>query len=77
MCIRDRDWGGSAGFGGENGLGLGDGTSALQDLAELDALAEQLGQDYGGARPDDLSLIHIFAMRASVPPRRNCAPRLA
>lgn len=50
------DWGGSAGFGGENGLGLGDGTSALQDLAELDALAEQLGQDYGGARPDDLDL---------------------
>ena len=29
---------------GDQGLGLGDGTGVLQDLAELDALAEQLSQ---------------------------------
>lgn len=50
------DWGGSSEFGGEEGLGLGDGTGAFQDLAELDALSEQLSQSYGGARMDDLDL---------------------
>ncbi|WP_205471398.1 VWA domain-containing protein [Nocardioides sp. SYSU D00038] len=50
------DWGGSERFEGEEGLGLGDGTGALQDLAELDALSEQLSQSYGGARMDDLDL---------------------
>jgi uncharacterized protein with von Willebrand factor type A (vWA) domain len=50
------DWGGSEGFEGEQGLGLGDGTGVLQDLADLDALAEQLSQSYGGARLDDLDL---------------------
>lgn len=50
------DWGGSEEFGGEQGLGLGDGTGALQDLADLDSLAEQLSQSYGGARMDDLDL---------------------
>ncbi|CAM3377928.1 VWA domain-containing protein [Nocardioides dubius] len=48
------DWGGSAEFSGEEGLGLGDGTGALQDLAELDELAEQLQQSYAGARMDDV-----------------------
>ncbi len=54
------DWGGSERFGGEGGsgtgLGLGDGTGVLQDLADLDQLAEQLSQSYGGARMDDLDL---------------------
>ena len=50
------DWGGSEQFDGEQGLGLGDGTGALQDLAELDALADQLSQSYGGARLDDVDL---------------------
>lgn len=50
------DWGSSEQFGGEQGLGLGDGTGVLQDLAELDDLAEQLSQSYGGARMDDLDL---------------------
>lgn len=50
------DWGGSSEFSGEEGLGLGDGTGALQDLAELDQLSEQLSQSYGGARMDDLDL---------------------
>src|SRR3954451_24608935 len=50
------DWGSSEEFGGEEGLGLGDGTGVLQDLAELDELAEQLSQSYGGARMDDVDL---------------------
>ncbi|MEO5853032.1 MAG: VWA domain-containing protein [Nocardioides sp.] len=50
------DWGGSEGFEGEQGLGLGDGTGVLQDLAELDALSDQLSQSYGGARLDDVDL---------------------
>lgn len=50
------DWDGSERFSGEEGLGLGDGTGALQDLAELDALAEQLAQAHPGARLDDVDL---------------------
>ncbi|WGL53362.1 VWA domain-containing protein [Nocardioides sp. BP30] len=50
------DWSGSEQFGGEQGLGLGDGTGVLQDLAELDQLSEQLSQSYGGARLDDVDL---------------------
>ncbi|MBA3781910.1 MAG: VWA domain-containing protein [Nocardioides sp.] len=49
-------WGGSEEFGGDQGLGLGDGTGVLQDVADLDALAEQLSQSYGGARMDDVDL---------------------
>ncbi len=50
------DWGGSERFDGEEGLGLGDGTGALQDLADLDDLADQLSQSYSGARLDDVDL---------------------
>jgi uncharacterized protein with von Willebrand factor type A (vWA) domain len=50
------DWGGSEQFEGEQGLGLGDGTGVLQDLADLDELAEQLTQAYPGARMDDIDL---------------------
>ena len=50
------DWGGAESFRGSEGLGLGDGTGVVQDLAELDALGQQIGQDYGGARMDDLDL---------------------
>ena len=57
------DWGGSEQFGegrggqpGQQGLGLGDGTGVLQDVADLDALAEQLSQSYPGARMDDIDL---------------------
>ncbi len=50
------DWGGSERFDGEEGLGLGDGTGALQDLADLDDLAEQLSQSYNGSRMDDVDL---------------------
>lgn len=50
------DWGGGERFEGEEGLGLGDGTGALQDLADLDDLAEQLSQGYNGSRMDDVDL---------------------
>ncbi|WP_447645470.1 hypothetical protein [Nocardioides zeae] len=50
------DWAGSEQFGDGEGLGLGDGTGVLQDIAELDALAEQLQQSYNGARLDDVDL---------------------
>lgn len=58
MSLRPgEDWGGSEQFGeGDQGLGLGDGTGVLQDLADLDALADQLSQSYGGARLDDVDL---------------------
>ena len=50
------DWRGSERFDGEQGLGLGDGTGVLQDVADLDELAEQLAQSYDGARLDDVDL---------------------
>lgn len=50
------DWSGSERFGGDEGLGLGDGTGVLQDLADLDQLSDQLSQSYGGARLDDVDL---------------------
>jgi uncharacterized protein with von Willebrand factor type A (vWA) domain len=48
------DWTGSARFRGENPLGFGEGAQAMADLAELDALAEQLSQSYPGARLEDI-----------------------
>ncbi|HET6968626.1 MAG TPA: VWA domain-containing protein [Ornithinibacter sp.] len=50
------DWDGSEQFGGQEGLGLGDGTGVLQDIAQLDALADQLAQAHPGARMDDVDL---------------------
>src|SRR5699024_11055543 len=40
------DWSSSEDFSGEEGMGLGDGTGAMQVLAELDRLAEQLRHDH-------------------------------
>lgn len=42
----DLDWSGSEEFTGEEGMGLGDGTGAMQNLTELDRLAEQLRHDH-------------------------------
>jgi uncharacterized protein with von Willebrand factor type A (vWA) domain len=50
------DWTGSERFEGQEGLGLGDGTGVLQDIAELDELAEQLSQSYNGSSLGDLDL---------------------
>lgn len=48
------DWTGTARARGEEGMGLGEATSALQELSELDQLAEQLSQQYAGASLDDI-----------------------
>ncbi len=50
------DWGGSEQFEGSQGLGLGDGTGALQEVADLDSLSEQLSQAYPGASMGDIDL---------------------
>jgi uncharacterized protein with von Willebrand factor type A (vWA) domain len=50
------NWGGSERFDGEQGLGLGDGTGVLQDIADLDELSEQLSQSYSRAQMDDIDL---------------------
>jgi len=51
------DWDGSEQFGeGGQGMGLGDGTGVFQDLADLDALAEQLAQQHHGSQMDDVDL---------------------
>lgn len=52
----DEDWNSARRFRGQDPLGLGEGAQAMQDLAELDALAEQLGQSYPGARLEDIDL---------------------
>ena len=50
------DWSGAERFSGQEGVGLGDGTGVLQDLGDLDDLAEQLAQHHDGANLDDLDL---------------------
>lgn len=50
------DWTGSSNFDGDNPMGLGDATGVMQDLADLDSLADQLSQAYSGARMDDIDL---------------------
>jgi len=50
------DWTGSARLRGNQPLGLGEGAQAMADLAEIDALAEQLAQSYPGARLEDIDL---------------------
>ncbi|MFD9739000.1 VWA domain-containing protein [Umezawaea sp. NPDC059074] len=67
------DWTGSARFRGQNPLGLGEGAQAMSDLADLDALAEQLGQSYPGARLEDIdveSLVQQLGAEAGVDARR-------
>lgn len=56
----DMDWSSAGRFRGDDPLGLGEGTTAMQNLSELDALAEQLGQAYPGARLEDIDpdLLH-------------------
>ncbi|MEI7716667.1 MAG: hypothetical protein WCI78_11330, partial [Mycobacterium sp.] len=50
------DWSGSQEFSGDNPFGMGEGTQALSDIAELEQLAEQLSQSYPGATMDDVDL---------------------
>lgn len=67
------DWTGSARFRGGNPMGLGEGARAMADLAELDALAEQLSQSYPGARLEDIdleALVRQLGAEAGVDARR-------
>ena len=50
------DWTGSSRFSGDNPMGMGEGTQALSDIAELEQLAEALSQSYAGATMDDVDL---------------------
>jgi uncharacterized protein with von Willebrand factor type A (vWA) domain len=50
----DLDWGSPEHMTGENPLGMGDATTALAELADLADLEAALGQDYPGARMDDI-----------------------
>ena len=50
------DWQGSGRFRGQNPMGLGEATRAMEQLGQLDSLAEQLSQSYPGARLEDLDL---------------------
>lgn len=50
----DLDWSGSERMNGEEGMPLGDATTALQELADLAELETALRQDYPGARMDDI-----------------------
>lgn len=50
------DWEGSQRFRGDQGMGLGEGTSSLQEIAELEQLGDQLSQQYAGAQLDDVDM---------------------
>ncbi|MGZ4589624.1 MAG: vWA domain-containing protein [Actinomycetes bacterium] len=50
----DLDWRSRERMTGDEPLGAGDATSALQDLADLDDLESTLGQDYPGASLEDI-----------------------
>ncbi|GGQ21974.1 uncharacterized protein with von Willebrand factor type A (vWA) domain [Actinomadura coerulea] len=50
----DLGWGQPEQMTGENPLGVGDATTALAELADLSELEAALGQDYPGARLDDI-----------------------
>jgi len=50
------DWQGQGRFRGDSPMGMGEATRALEQLGQLDALAEQLSQGYPGARLEDIDL---------------------
>jgi uncharacterized protein with von Willebrand factor type A (vWA) domain len=50
----DLAWGGRERMSGAEGMGMGEATTALQELADLDDLESVLGQDYPGASLDDI-----------------------
>ncbi len=52
----DLRWGQGVPMRGGQPLGLGDATTALEELADLEALEASLGQDYPGASLDDVDL---------------------
>ena len=50
----DLPWGGREQMRGERGMGMGEATSALEELADLEDLEASLSQDYPGASLDDI-----------------------
>ena len=64
----DLPWGGRERMRGDRPLGLGDATTALQELADLDELESTLAQDYPGATLDDVDeeLVERALGRAAV-----------
>src|SRR5206468_2612427 len=50
----DLDWDGRRRMNGDEALGVGDATTALQELADLEQLEETLGQAYPGAGLEDV-----------------------
>ena len=52
----DLPWDQGTAMGGEEPLGLGDATTALEELADLESLEATLGQRYPGASLDDIDL---------------------
>jgi uncharacterized protein with von Willebrand factor type A (vWA) domain len=50
----DLDWDGGSRLSGDQPLGLGDATTAFQDLSDAEELMATLGQDYPGASLDDV-----------------------
>ena len=61
------DWQGSGRFRGDNPMGMGEATRAMEQLGQLDALAEQLAQSYPGARLEDIDLDGWSVQRIEVP----------
>jgi uncharacterized protein with von Willebrand factor type A (vWA) domain len=51
-----QDWDGSGRFRGDNPMGMGEATRALEELGRLESLGEQLAQGYPGASLDDIDL---------------------
>ena len=76
-CDPARTGAARSGMDGENGLGLGDGTGVFQDLADLDALAEQLAQSYEGSQLDDLDLEKLARQLGQRRGRRRPHPAAA
>ena len=50
----DLQWGGRERMRGDRPMGLGDATTALEEIADLDELESLLDQDYAGATLDDV-----------------------
>jgi uncharacterized protein with von Willebrand factor type A (vWA) domain len=64
----DLPWGQGVPFSGEQPLGLGDATTALEELADLEGLEASLGQRYPGASLDDVdreALERVLGRRAA------------
>ncbi|MFI5957731.1 VWA domain-containing protein [Cryptosporangium sp. NPDC051539] len=50
----DLRWGGDPRMQGQEGLGMGDATSAVAELSDVESLDRQLGQQYAGAGLEDV-----------------------